>query len=204
MSRPALCHLFQFTTPDAPEVRALGLAENFRRSHPGQGTSNVCCCLDNAYLEFLWVDRPAELAAVPRLGFAARSAWRTSGASPFGIGLHGGGLPFPSWDHRLMDLTIPVAVDSDDPRQPLLFLSPGKERPDQWPDGRAGRRQTDQGLAEIMTLHLDSPVEPAPALRLLADLGLLTLGRAERHRLTLTVSRSDGGRPTRLVLGEGA
>ena len=54
-----------FVQPGAPELTRLtdaGLRESFRRDHPGQGTTNVCCCFDNAYLELLWLHDPAAAA----------------------------------------------------------------------------------------------------------------------------------------------
>jgi hypothetical protein len=65
--------------------------------------------------------------------------WRATGASPFGIALRAPGPPraFPltAWQYapaRLpAGMTIPVAVASDDPAQPLLFRSPGAAPPAQ-------------------------------------------------------------------------
>ena len=62
-------------------------------------------------------------------------------------------LPFATWPFAPPYLppgtTIPVALASEDPRQPFVFRSPGSARPDAWTDGRAGTRQRDAGLAEI-------------------------------------------------------
>ncbi|HSK41670.1 MAG TPA: VOC family protein, partial [Arenibaculum sp.] len=73
-------HVFVFVEPGAPEARGLasaGLRESFRRRHPGQGTANVCYCLDDAYLELLWVDDAAAVAseAVAPTRLAERAAW---------------------------------------------------------------------------------------------------------------------------------
>lgn len=46
-----LDHIFVFIRPDGPEaarLEAIGLVESYRRDHPGQGTSNVCYCFENA------------------------------------------------------------------------------------------------------------------------------------------------------------
>jgi hypothetical protein len=78
-----LCHLFMFGTRGDVEVLGeLGFVENFRRKHPGQGTSNACFCFDNAYLEILFVDDEAALARLTRTGLPERSNWRFSKASP--------------------------------------------------------------------------------------------------------------------------
>lgn len=217
-----LDHVFVFVPPGAADARralaALGLRKSFARDHPGQGTSNLCYCFDNAYLELLWLrDRAeAERPPVARTRLSERARWRETGASPFGIALRaaaaggaasGGGLPFESYHYAAPFLppgvAIPVARCSDDPRQPFLFRSPGRERPDQWDDGRAGNRQQAAGLAEIVALQLDLPadVEPASALRRLEGAGLLTLTiGASTPAMVLTLSAEDSRARRRLTL----
>lgn len=210
-----LDHVFVFVEPGAPEAAALeraGLRESFRRRHPGQGTANVCYCFDNAYLELLWAEDPPDpsLATVARTRLAERADWRRNGAVPFGIAVRGSigeDLPFETWNYLAPFLppgmAIPVAVASDDLRQPFLFRSPGNQRPEHWTDGRAGARQRSAGLGDIVALDLDLPpgVRPAPALRALEQAGLLTLGTGDHGpRLILTLSRTDGGPFRRLSL----
>jgi hypothetical protein len=218
-SAPQLCHVFVFVEPGAPEAARLeeaGLRENSRRRHPGQGTSNVCYCFDNAFLELLWAEDEAEMTGptIARTRLAERARWRETGASPFGIALRTAAadqpLPFPTWDYRPpylpAGMAIPVALASEDPRQPMLFRSPGSGRPDSWTDGRGGDRQRPAGLAEIIGVELDLPgrVPPSDALRLLAATGLLTLGASadEQQRMVLSLSRADGGPPRCLSLPE--
>lgn len=198
-----LDHVFVMVRPGAPEAAALaraGLCESFRRDHPGQGTTNLCYCFDNAYLELLWLNNPAEALAPPAacLQLAARADWQRTGASPFGIALRAApdaALPFESWDYAAPFLpagvTIPVAAASDDPRQPLLFRSPGSQRPDRWTDGRAGARQIAVGLAEITQLQLDLPegLRACEPLKRLQEAGVLALGSAPAHRMVLNLSR---------------
>jgi len=206
-------HLFVFVQPQAPELARLadaGLQERFRRDHPGQGTANVCCCFDNAYLELLWLHNAdqAHDPAVARMQLVERAAWRTSGASPFGIALRTGPsepLPFETWDYAApflpSGMSIPVALASDDPRQPLLFRSPGSQRPDHWTDGRGDARQAPAGLAEIVHLRVDLPdgVCPGEPLAGLQEIGLLSLGTAPTHGMVVTLSRPTAA-PRRLAL----
>lgn len=76
--------------------------------HDGQGTASVGALFENAYLELLWVDPSVPVDSVHRPGladFVRAGAWRQSGASPFGVGLHFLiGSP--------ADLGIPVRLDS--------------------------------------------------------------------------------------------
>lgn len=215
-----LDHVFVLVPPGAAEARralaALGLRESFARDHPGQGTSNLCYCFDNAYLELLWLrDRAeAERPPVARTRLSERARWRETGASPFGIALRravddgaDGGLPLESYDYEAPFLpagvAIPVARSSDDPRQPFLFRSPGDRRPDRWDDGRAGGRQQAAGLTEIVALQLDLPaaVEPSPALRVLEAAGLLTLTLGSpAPAMVLTLSAAGSRAERRLAL----
>jgi len=211
-----LDHVLVFVPPDGAAPRALadlGLIESFRRRHAGQGTSNACFCFDNAFLELIWqVDRGEITApAVARTRLAERADWRRTGASPFGIALRArdatADLPFPTWTYAAPflppGLTIPMATACDDPRQPLLFRSPGSEPPRRWTDGRAGRLQHPAGLAAIAGVHLALPagVAAAPAFAPLAQAGLVALGPgAAGPLMVLTLTRTGGGTPRRLVL----
>jgi hypothetical protein len=61
-----LDHIFLMVRPGALEASGLaraGLCESFRRDHPGQGSSNLCYCFDNAHLELLWPARRLVLPA---------------------------------------------------------------------------------------------------------------------------------------------
>jgi hypothetical protein len=165
----------------------LGLVPSYERRHTGQGTANLCYAFDDAYLELLFVVDAAERddPAIARNGFAARSAWAASGASPFGVAVRGGPPPGETWPYRIAafppGLSIPVSTESDDPRLPFLFGSPGTTRPDAWSDGRAGARQTAAGFStlavEAVVLPADAP--PSPCLDALAAAGVV--GAVERR-----------------------
>lgn len=209
-------HVFVFTEPAAVQeierLNAAGLVQSNRRRHVGQGTANACYCFDNAYLELLWAVDDAELAApaVARTRLGERSRWPKTGASPFGLAVRrkdGGTLPFETWPYEApflpAGLSLPVAVASDDPAQPMLFQSPGTARPDQWANGRAGDRQTSARLAEITSVELAFPAgtEPADAFKRLADDGLIALRQqAAEPAMTLIISRSDAALPCALTL----
>lgn len=82
--------------------------------HTGQGTASVAAFFENAYLELLWVDPSVAVDSAHRLGladFVRAEAWRRSGASPFGVGLHFlSGTP--------ADLGIPTRLDSAERMRP--------------------------------------------------------------------------------------
>ena len=210
-----LDHLFVFIAPNGPEpkrLESLGFEINARRSHPGQGTRNICYVFDNAYLELLWLVNEAEARspAVARTQLAERAHWRQNAASPLGIALRGFGpqapLPFETWDYRPPyrpggRKVLPIAAFSDDLAQPLVFGSPGDLRPDQWPEERQSARQSALGLREIAAVEVILPAAVAPAeeLQALADQGLLKLSSGPAQGVILTLSREDGT-PLRLSL----
>lgn len=94
-------------------------------------------------------------------------------------------------------MSIPVACDSLDPAQPLVFRSPGDRPPTLWTDGRAGARQQAAGITRIARIELWSP--PGPVLRGLAAAGLIThhAAAADRQRVVLHLG---GTGPRRLEL----
>lgn len=183
-----LDHVFVFVpaedgAPDPAVVEsldALGLKPSYSRRHAGQGTANLCYCFDNAYLELLFVVDAAELARpdVARNGFTRR-AFATEGASPFGIALRGGPVPGETWPYRIEafppGLSIPVSVESDDPRLPFLFGSPGTMPPTAWTDGRAGERQTAAGFSKLSVdrITIPSDTERPSVLDALVETGII-------------------------------
>ncbi|MFA7430003.1 MAG: hypothetical protein WCZ23_07590 [Rhodospirillaceae bacterium] len=199
-----LHHVFAFVAPAPPAPP--GLVESFRRAHPGQGTANVCYMLGETYLELLWETDRAEITnpAIVRTGLAERARWQDTGACPFGICLtrdtEPEALPFDTWDYippfLPPDMTIPVAVASQDPAQPFVFLPPTIGQP---------VTQYQDGLGGIIGLHLDCPpgFKPADDLRTLAELGVLTLGTGSTWHMVLTVARPNGGQPRHLALPDG-
>ena len=211
-------HLFVFVAPGAPDARRLdkaGLRPSYRRRHTGQGTANICYCFDNAYLELLWVADEVEIRSpnIARTRLAERADWRRSGASPFGIAVRTASveipLPFETWDYDAPFLpggtTMAVAIASEDPRQPLLFRSPGTARPDAWTGDRTNDRQIHAGLREIIAVHLSLPpsVAPSPALETLEDASLLSLGTGgDTPGAVLTLSGATGQPARRLSLPE--
>jgi hypothetical protein len=79
--RVELDHVFIVVNPGA--VDAL-------RALRSQGTASVAVLFENAYLELIWVDSSVSVApdhAATARWFRRAAAWRTTGQSPFGLGL---------------------------------------------------------------------------------------------------------------------
>jgi len=93
--RVELDHVFVVVQPGGEaEIAALesaGLTVASRvAKHPGQGTASRAVLFENAYLELIWVDSSVAIDAEhasSAQSFRDAAAWRTSGHSPFGLGL---------------------------------------------------------------------------------------------------------------------
>jgi Glyoxalase-like domain len=199
-------HIFVFVDQQGPELQRLaaaGLVETYRRQHPGQGTANACFCFDNIFVELLWLTSAAEAASDPikRTLLLERSRWRDNGACPFGIAWRAAdgqtGSPFPTWPFRPPylppDRAIDVALDSDDPRQPMMFTFPGTQAPSSWPDARKGQLQRAAGLASICRIALTLPpdVQPSGSLNELARRTNLVVSQGSTDQYVMRLDLSD-------------
>jgi hypothetical protein len=133
-------HIFIWASPGAPEAAALqklGLYTDGRiHKHVGQGTSSIVFLFENAYLELIWVDEPdvaRQKSQEMGTDLLARVAWRQTGASPFGVGLHhlangGSALPFPTKMYRAEWMKagtfISIAESSANLKEPFYFVVP--------------------------------------------------------------------------------
>jgi hypothetical protein len=128
-------HLMIGVSARAPERAALEragfrIARNVNR-HEGQGSASVTVELENGFLELAWRDDSVSVSpGLERVAerFQKASAWRTSGWSPFGLGLRSASgapdsLPFPTRTVRApwmdpgarIELVSP-AIDTAGPR----------------------------------------------------------------------------------------
>lgn len=197
-------HIFMLIETDGPEIEqfaAIGLTETYRRTHAGQGTQNICYCFDNLYLELLWVNDSDAVRSdiIRRTRLYERSLWRTNMTCPFGFAWRRSASdpapPIPTWSFQPpylpAGITIPIAIDSDDPRQPLLFESPGSTAPADWPIERRGSLQHSAGLGAVTSIRLTMPSDtpPSDALLTLAETAEppLRIDQAMTYRLELRV-----------------
>ena len=133
-------HIFIWVSPGAPEaatLQKLGLYTDGKvHKHVGQGTSSKVFMFENAYLELIWVDEPEVARRKSQdigTDLLARVAWKQTGASPFGIGLHylaagSRALPFPTkkyWAEWMKpDTFISIAESSGNLHEPFYFVVP--------------------------------------------------------------------------------
>ena len=208
-------HVFVLVEENGPELAycaSSGLVETYRRNHPGQGTENACYCFDNLFLELLWVkdSQGIQTAAVGRTKLHERSFWRTNGSCPFGIAWRQDEkdpLSVPTWQfeppYLLQGVTIAVATDSDDPRQPMMFKSTGAIAPVEWPPEKRGALQHGSGLGAVTAIQLTMPTDTTPSAALLTiaewQSGLVSLVAGQSYRLQLQIASLADGPPLQLA-----
>lgn len=150
-----LDHIFLFVKDEATAremMRRAGLRVNYSRTHAGQGTRNLCACLDDMYFELLWLDGSPIAGPSEDIGLGARG--RGEG-SPIGLAWRGEMdlecIPYAA-PFLPPGMSIPVAKTSFDRAQPFVFQSPGGVAPINGDRDLVGQRQrpTYAGLKEVI------------------------------------------------------
>ncbi len=116
-----LDHIFICTKKCAPEaelLKALGLSEGSRNSHPGQGTSNRRFFFHNIMLELLWLENPDEAQSelTKPTGLYERCSQSDESISPFGFCFRPSDktetlAPFPAWKYSPVFFPTPLTID---------------------------------------------------------------------------------------------
>jgi Glyoxalase-like domain len=210
-----LDHVFWMVPSQAAAEKAihdLWLVETYRRHHPGQGTSNICCCFDNAFVEFLWITNAVEARSPEssRLGLFERSRLDGQGICPFGISWRGvaQGVTPDMWSYAPSYLPagmkIAVATSSDDHRLPLVFQSPGLNPPIEWPLEKRGALQHGSDFRSILTPELSVPQDLTtdPMLKWLSDTSIINIATSQNNAYSIRIAITDtaGSVVTQLVL----
>jgi hypothetical protein len=210
-------HIFIWVSPGAPEATVLqkmGLYTDGKvHKHVGQGTSSVVFVFENAYLELIWIDEPQTARRRSRdmgTDLLARVAWRQTGASPFGVGLHhraagNSDLPFPTrkyWAEWMKpDTFISIAESSANLKEPFYFVVPDyiavpsaeqlKLLLDKQPDYRQNFNHA-LGLRRLTGIQITSNQarKLSPTASMLSKNGVVVLKRGKSSHAELTF---DGG-----------
>jgi hypothetical protein len=175
-SQLELDHIFLFVRDEhhAREMIAqAGLRVNYSRIHKGQGTRNICACLDDMFLELLWLDGSVAANECEAITLTARG--RGEG-SPIGVSWRGEcNLDCVGYKAPFLPEggTIPVARASLDPDMPFVFRTPGGIRPIDRTDGLVGNRQSPD-LTVLGYCEISVP-NPGPVAALLAGFDRITV-----------------------------
>jgi hypothetical protein len=204
---PELDHFFIWTSVGAPEADCLvkfGLNEGTPNTHPGQGTSCRRFFFRNAYLELLWIHDSAEAQAdaVRPLHFWERWSGRANGACPFGFIFRpatqpNGALAFATWEYRPPYLPAPlsfqVATNANVLTEPMLFLLPPAQRPDNSPARQRPAPEHAVGVSEVSRIEMIAPClnNFSPEFKVAKETGLLRVREGAEY---LVEVEFDGGR----------
>ncbi|MDZ8186590.1 MAG: hypothetical protein RMX96_17290 [Nostoc sp. ChiSLP02] len=204
-----LDHIFVCVKPEAPPAELLttfGLIEGTRRIHRGQGTANVCFFFENAYLELLWLFDTHEIQSplVRLTGLWERCRWQETQACPFGIAFRStaldlGKIPFSTWDYHAKYLppeaSIPIATNSDNLSEPLIFISPTNKKPIDYALERQLPLVHKVGFKEITALQviLPSTQNFSPEVRTLIELGLVQFSQGNFYQVQIKFDNGKKG-----------
>jgi hypothetical protein len=206
-------HVFILTAPMATEERAAVEAAGFAigshvAKHPGAGTASVGVLFANAYLELLWLDSSVSVEneqakEVERM--RERAAWRSTGASPFGVGLRRtaaapDNLPIGAEEFRAPWLRPGTSILTvrDAAASPMLFIVPRYVALDAWvAKARVSEPESFKhkaGVERLTRVTLAGPYQAPPdAIARIAELQFVD---SPDHRLELTF---DAGRRRKRV-----
>jgi len=212
-AKPAfeLDHVILVVSPGAPERAALeraGLhvAPAVHR-HDGQGTASVMVEFENAFLELLWPDDSIPIAPGREEGarkFRQKSAWRTTGWSPVGIGIRRtpqapDKLPFATWSIRADWMPPGAALEMITPKAdslaPSIWVVPRAMAVAEGSPADAERAKAiahPLGVRRITALQLVEPPrdDPDDPVQILARFGVAKVERGKEWLVEITL---DGG-----------
>ena len=199
MPRVELDHVFLFVS-DERTARSMmadaGLRISYSNAHAGQGTRNFCACLDDMFLELVWLDGSTISPESERITLGARGRGR---GSPIGVAWRGAcDLDCEPYAAPFLPkgATIPVARASFDPTMPFVFRTPGGTRPIDRTDGSAGTRQA-PALTTLDRCVVRVP-DPGPVATLLADFDRIDVARGQPG-LEIDIRAADGTIGRRIV-----
>lgn len=192
-------HVIVCCAPGAPEAEALvaaGLIEGSSNVHAGQGSANRRFFFENAYLELLWIDDPAQAKREPVRRTRLWERWlrRDASACPFGIAFRPSDPaaetlpPFPTWAYHApylpAQVSIGIALATPLAEPEFLYLT-FATRPD------AKRREPIEHPAGLRRLTgvgvgLPSSGVRSYAAKAVAELGLVSWFDAPAYAIELT------------------
>jgi hypothetical protein len=189
-------HVFVCTpvgAPAAERLRRVGLTEGSSNRHPGQGTACRRFFFQNAMIECLWVENPAEAQSEQTRATRLWDRWSaTAGeASPFGIILRPApgaekACPFDAWDYRpptMPDLSLRIAAGTALQEPMWCYMESGRKPVDAPPERRQPLEH-ETGFREVTGVRLVCPELPDDSVTAaIARSGVIGLGTAVDYLL---------------------
>ncbi len=189
-------HIIVFCDSGAPEAEALkarGLHEGPRNSHPGQGTANRRFFFRNAYLELVWVENAVEATSPGVRPTQMFDRWeaRAGAACPFGLVYRPGKSPpaheISAWTYtpKYFPKGFTIEVAHGIPaNEPLLFYLPFA-RAALVEDVELAPGAARIGAIVDVTLHLPDTGSLSPALEALVAAGSVKVEPGREYLLDL-------------------
>ncbi len=209
-----LDHVWVVTAPGAPERTALEraglhIAPTVNR-HDGQGTASITVEFENTFLELIWPDDTVPVAPERETAaykFRQKSNWRTTGWSPFGIGIRRtpqapDKLPFTTWSVRSDWMPPGAALEIITPREnslaPSIWVVPRVMAVAEGSPADAARAKDidhPSGARRLTALRLVEPPreDPENPTTILTRLGLAKVERGDAWLLELTFDKGAKG-----------
>ena len=182
---------------DAEPLIRFGLRPGAARVHQGQGTANLVFCFDNAYLEVLWLHDDTEVNSpvVRPTSLPQRLHWPVTGACPFGVALRqrtdaGDVSQLAAWEYEAPFLgggaTIPVLTPRFAHQEPLMFISPARIRPADYPGKRVELEHRDgRHMLTGVRVCVPKALVLSSGLEEIQRISLVKITREETYRLEL-------------------
>ena len=190
--------------PAAERLRQFGLTEGSSNRHPGQGTACRRFFFQNAMLEFLWVENPAEAQSEQTRATRLWDRWSAAAgaASPFGIILRPPpgvekACPFDAWDYRpptMPDLSLCIAAGTALEEPMWCYMESGRKPADASPERRQPLEH-EAGFREVTGVGLACPALPDDSVTAaMARGGVIGLSTAAGHLLEMHFDRALTGK----------
>ncbi|HEX6252211.1 MAG TPA: VOC family protein [Gemmatimonadaceae bacterium] len=178
-------HVFVFVSTggeaEAEALRALGFRmDSGVMQHAGGGTASRSAVFENFYVELIWVDSTVGVSERSRERFAEMqraAAWRSTGVSPFGLGLRKVegpdefGVPTTSYteDWMLAGTSITVLKQASEPQAFDIFVVPSYMALPAWIEQVAELGLHANGARRVSALEIRGPqVHQPEAIRALS------------------------------------
>lgn len=202
-------HVYVFATAggeaEAEALRALGFEMHSGFiEHSGGGTASRSAVFENFYLELIWVDSTVGVSGTGRGRFVEMqraAAWRSSGVSPFGLGLRKVdgpdeyGVPTTSYTDTWMSegTSITVLKQPGEPQAFDVFVVPSYMALPAWIEQVSELVLHANGARRVTALEIHGPLVHQPRAARTLQIPNLRLVEAREPLLVLELDEHMAG-----------
>ena len=202
-------HIFVFVTSggeaEADALRAHGFKiDSGVMKHSGGGTASRSAVFENFYLELIWVDSAVGVSETGRgrwVEMQRAAAWRSSGVSPFGLGLRkvGGpdeyGIPTTSYTDTWMSegTSITMLKQPGEPRAFDVFVVPSYMALPAWIEQVSELVLHANGARRVTAIAIHGPPDQQPGAARTLEIPSLRVVEAPAPLLMLELDEHIAG-----------